>query len=41
MSDTKYKPMRNGPKMAYITTDEQKKLFIENTLDKFLQQCIQ
>ena len=40
MSDPKHKPLRNGPNMAYITTDEQKKLFIESALDKFLEQYI-
>ena len=40
MSDSQQKPKRNGPNMAYITTDEQKKLFIESTLDKFLEQFV-
>jgi hypothetical protein len=40
MSDTKQKPSKNGPNMAYITTDEQKKMYIERTLDKFLDQFV-
>ena len=42
MSDSQKNPKRNGPNMAYITTDEQKKLFIESTYtpDKFLEQYV-
>ena len=40
MSHTQQKPKKNGPNMAFITTDEQKKLFIESTLDKFLEQYV-
>ena len=40
MSDTQQKPKKNGPNMAFMTTDEQKKLFIESTLDKFLEQYV-
>ncbi len=40
MCDTKQKPSRNGPNMAYMTTDEQKENFILNTLDKFLDEYI-
>jgi hypothetical protein len=42
MSNTQQKPTRNGPNMAFMTTDEQKKKFIEKTLDKFLEHvCVQ
>ena len=40
MSDTQQKPKKNGPNMAFMTTVEQKKLFIDSTLDKFLEQYV-
>ena len=36
MSDTQQKPKKNGPNLAFITTDEQKKLFIKGHWTNFL-----
>lgn len=40
MSDTSQQPSKNTPNMAFMTTDQQKRQYIENTLDKFLDQFI-